>query len=92
MVVHQQLAAIREARQRQHALHVAARDDARRLHDARRRSTVQTKQTSRPPARRMADRGSRPRRPARGAPGLAAHVLSGFFLAAGKSTLLRISR
>ncbi len=94
MVVEQHLAPLRDSGQRQHHVDGAAGDRARAATTTPSRSTCATNDTSRPPAAAISPAQVSPH--AGGDPlGLTrAHgqVLSSFFLAAGNSTLLRISR
>ncbi len=88
VVVQQQLATHRDSRKRQHGVHRAARHDPCLHHQAVRVETGDERHL--PPvcrrdlgAHQFADRGGQ---------ALDAHVFSSRFLAAGKSTLLRINR
>jgi hypothetical protein len=93
MVVHEHFASLREAGERQDAPHITSRDWPRARDDS---VVVDLAGEAHLVPERERDRGAhRLRRvpsdaiSGGGAPG---HVLSGFFLAAGKSTLFRISR
>ena len=88
VIMHEQLAAFGEAREREHARHVTTRDNARGADDA---VLIQTSDeahlaSTREPDGRT-DGGGRGRREA-----VVRHVFNGFFFAAGNNTLFRMSR